>query len=302
MSDGCVEGASDDLHLLVARQPVEVHGVTRHTHRQLRVLLWVLDGIEQRVSVEDIDVEVVCHLPEVSVEECREVLLAGRLVLADGRGHEREGVADAVTAVGVVQLGHRVERCQRATRITAMHWVGARCERFSLLASVGCGSGGLAVDDVGGDGEDRQGGLRVAVRLVLTQTGDHSFRDPFGEFVDSVVIVAVLGELALYLEVRRDAPLVAHRRHLGISDRTQRVSHHRYASDAVGHEAVDIAVVEGHLEPFVEVFVVHVVDAVHGVGVHPHEPVEGLLELSLHLGEVQGTVLELLELRTHLLA
>src|SRR6185295_6965319 len=48
-----VEGAVDDVHLLLAAQPHEVHRVARDPDRERRVLLRVLDGVEQRVAVQD---------------------------------------------------------------------------------------------------------------------------------------------------------------------------------------------------------------------------------------------------------
>src|SRR5688572_29698483 len=54
-----VEGAIDDIHLLVAGQPREVHRIPRDTYCQIRVLLRVLDGVEERVTIEHVDVHVI---------------------------------------------------------------------------------------------------------------------------------------------------------------------------------------------------------------------------------------------------
>src|SRR6185436_3130153 len=44
-----VEGAIDDVHLLLAGEPDEIHGIARHADRQARILLGMIHGIEQRV-------------------------------------------------------------------------------------------------------------------------------------------------------------------------------------------------------------------------------------------------------------
>ena len=71
--------------------------------------------------------------------------------------------------------------------------------------------------------------------------------------------------------------------HLGVAYRRQAVRHHREAGDAERHRAEDVAVVQRHLEPLVEILVVHVVDAVHRMHVGAREPLHGRVELRHHL-------------------
>ena len=71
--------------------------------------------------------------------------------------------------------------------------------------------------------------------------------------------------------------------HLGVAYRRQAVRHHREAGDAERHRAEDVAVVQRHLEPLVEVLVVHVVDAVHRMHVGAREPLHRRVELRHHL-------------------
>src|SRR6185369_9893761 len=68
-----VEGAVDDVHLLLARQPHEVDRVARYPNRQARVLLGVVHRIDERVAVEDVDIHVVPGGAEEGVEHRREV-------------------------------------------------------------------------------------------------------------------------------------------------------------------------------------------------------------------------------------
>jgi hypothetical protein len=57
-SGRAVERAVDDVHLLLAAEPHEVHRVSRDADRQARILLGVLHRVEQRVAVQHVDVHV----------------------------------------------------------------------------------------------------------------------------------------------------------------------------------------------------------------------------------------------------
>src|SRR3954471_10314730 len=54
MVDLTMERPVDHVHLLLARQPHEVHGVPGYANRQARVVLRVLHGIEQRLAVQHV--------------------------------------------------------------------------------------------------------------------------------------------------------------------------------------------------------------------------------------------------------
>src|SRR5690554_3496956 len=56
--DRSVEGAREHVELLLAREAHEVHGVARDPDGQLRVLLGVLHGVQERLTVEHVDVHV----------------------------------------------------------------------------------------------------------------------------------------------------------------------------------------------------------------------------------------------------
>src|SRR5262245_1773002 len=51
-----MEGAFDDVHLLLAREAHEVHGVARDADRQARVLLRMLHRVHQRLPVQHVHV------------------------------------------------------------------------------------------------------------------------------------------------------------------------------------------------------------------------------------------------------
>ena len=73
--------------------------------------------------------------------------------------------------------------------------------------------------------------------------------------------------------------LVAHDADLSVLDRTQAVGDHRKAGDPERHRSQNVAIVKRHLQAFVEVLVVHVVDAVHRMHVGARQPLHRGVEL-----------------------
>src|SRR5262245_36965414 len=68
-----VERAIDDVHLLLLREPHEVHGVTRHANREARVFFGMLHRVHERLAVQHVDVHVEARRSEERVEHRREV-------------------------------------------------------------------------------------------------------------------------------------------------------------------------------------------------------------------------------------
>src|SRR5688572_28267289 len=64
-----MEGAVDHVHLLFARQPHEVDGVTRYADGQAWIFLGMLHGVEQRFAVQHVDVHVEPGAAEVGVHD-----------------------------------------------------------------------------------------------------------------------------------------------------------------------------------------------------------------------------------------
>src|SRR5690349_15546577 len=51
-----MERAADDIHLLRARQPHEIHGIAGHADGEIRKALRMLHRFHQRVAIEHVDV------------------------------------------------------------------------------------------------------------------------------------------------------------------------------------------------------------------------------------------------------
>ncbi len=114
------------------------------------------------------------------------------------------------------------------------------------------------------------------VLAELRHEPGHKFRR---DVIDPRIRVAVFREISLNTVVDGESGFVTDDMHLGIFYRGEAVGDDRQAGDAEGHGAQDIAVVERHLQPFIEILVVHVVDAVHRMHVGSREPLHGRVEL-----------------------
>ena len=64
-----MHGAADNFQLLLVGERGEVDGVTGNTDRQLRVLFRMIHRIEQGLSKNDIDIDVVTAVGEITVEQ-----------------------------------------------------------------------------------------------------------------------------------------------------------------------------------------------------------------------------------------
>ena len=112
-------------------------------------------------------------------------------------------------------------------------------------------------------------------------------QQPHADLIGTVVIVAVLGEVALHLIAGGQAGLVAHDLDLGVLDGAQGVDDVGEACNAGGKGAAHIGVDQGHLGFLVVVLVVHILDQVQHVDVQACQPVQHLDILGQDLVIVQ---------------
>ena len=180
-------------------------------------LLGVLHSVDELLLAEDVDVQVVCALVEVAVHDLHQILNALALAVAQSIGVDGLGVGDAVQSPVVGQLGHGVQRGQQAVLLCAVAGVGTGCERGEGRTAIGQSAGVLAVDHVGGDGQDGGGSLGVAVGVALLDHLKEGAQQPDADLVGTVVVVAVLREVALDLEAGGKTHLVAHGLDLGVT-------------------------------------------------------------------------------------
>ena len=103
--------------------------------------------------------------------------------------------------------------------------------------------------------------------------------------IDPVVVVAELRHriVAFVAIVDDQTGIVADHMDLAVFDRGKAVGNDRQTGDAERHGAQDIAIVQRHLQAFIEILVVHVVDAVHRMHVGAREPLHQMIELCEHI-------------------
>ena len=101
---------------------------------------------------------------------------------------------------------------------------------------------------------------------------------PHGDVVGAVVAVPVGRELPLGAVAGNQARVVAERPYRRVLDRGEGVGDDRQPGDAAGHRAQHGIVVQRHLQPFVGILVVHVMDDVERVDVGLGEPVHHRVE------------------------
>ena len=186
--------------------------------------------------------------------------------------------------------------------IAPVHGVGAGRKWLSLAAPVRCVAGRFAVDHIGRDCEHRLGVQCVAIGREFAQLVHEGADQPRGEIVDPIVVVAEQRELALGLIVGDEAGFVPFDLHLGIFDRREAVGDDGHAGDAERHGTHGSIIVQRHLNPLVGVFVMHVVDDVHGADICARQPVHDLLEPLDDIVEVQIISLDGLRRGRNLLA
>ena len=109
---------------------------------------------------------------------------------------------------------------------------------------------------------------------MLLHHVDEGLQQPLGDVVRTVVVVAVLRELALGLVVVNHAGFVADSGDLGILQRADGVNAVREASDTGREGALHMGIDQRHFSRFVVVLVVHVVDQVQHVDIQASQPVE----------------------------
>src|SRR3954469_20538241 len=107
--------------------------------------------------------------------------------------------------------------------VTSMHRIGAGPERLALAAAVRRVAGGLAVDDVGGNGQHALSVSGVAIGPMLADLLHEARHELRSDAVHPIVVVAKLGNCVSARSfddiVDGEAGFVANRTNLGVFDR-----------------------------------------------------------------------------------
>ena len=124
------------------------------------------------------------------------------------------------------------------------------------------------------------------------------------DLVDAIVVVAELRRCGVVdvLIVHDQSALIAHDPDFPVFHRGETVGDHRKAGDSERHRSQDVAVVKRHLQAFVEILVMHVVDAVHGMDVGLCQPFHGDVEFRHDIIVIEDIAGNGQALRRHLVA
>ena len=285
-----MEGAVNHIKLLLPGEFDEVDCIAADPDGELGVQLRVIHSVYQSFPVHYVYVHMVPVLPGIAVQQGYQVVLLVLLIFAQCIRDNGEGIGNAVLCVGVGNLGHGQHGGNAAVGIPAVHGICTGGKGLPRLSAVRGGAGFLAVNHVGGNGEDGHGGDGIPVGSPAGQALHKAIHHHGGQLVHSRIIVAELGVIPLNGKVRGDALFVPDGSYLGILDGGQAVHHHGKPGKAAGGGADDILVVEGHLQPLVAVFVVHEVDDVQGVDIELGEPFAHILKPAVHIVKLEGTI------------
>ncbi|MNN16221.1 hypothetical protein D3C81_1293550 [compost metagenome] len=97
---------------------------------------------------------------------------------------------------------------------------------------------------------------------------DHA-HEQFNQFdcnlIDTVVVITVAREFSLDLKINSNTVLVTNRFHFGIFNGTQGVSRNGKSCDTASHCAQNITVMQRHFNPFIAIFIMHIVNDVERI-------------------------------------
>ena len=168
-----------------------------------------------------------------------------------------------------------------------MHRVSPGSKGRARPSSVGSVARVLAVDHVRGYGQNGHCGNTFTVGVVTFDFVHKCLYEPNRKLVHPVVVVAVLGVVALYLEVGYYPLFVPYGVNVCVFDCRKRIRRARQPSDARCEKSSYRGIVQGHFQSFVAILVVHIVDKVQGVNVQSCKPVHHLLIFTFNIVEVK---------------
>ena len=108
-----------------------------------------------------------------------------------------------------------------------------------------------------------------------------------GDLICPVIIVSVFGEISFDLKINSDSLFIADRLYSGILNGGERVRHNGKSGDSSGEPAAYFLVMERHLQAFIAVFVMHVMDDVQSVHIDTCQPFHHVSVFFHHLVIIQ---------------
>ena len=159
-----------------------------------------------------------------------------------------------------------------------MHRISTGSKGFACFTSVGSATSFFAVHYVRGNCEYRLSRYSTAVGFVLANFVHEALHKFDGQTVCAIVIIAVFWIFSFDRVIYGQTLLVANHFNFSVFNRRERVRHHRQSGNSAGHCPVNIAIVQCHFQPFVAVFVVHVVNDIQRIDIRFCQPRHHFLE------------------------
>src|SRR5699024_8662279 len=208
---GSVACSRDNIQLLLTGQVDEFHRITGYTDGEVCILFFLrmLHSVDQFLCTEYVYVQVMCTLIEVSVQSVNQIVGTLSVIMSQRSRADGLGVGDSVQSLLIRQLRNRVQRCQKAVLLCAVGRVCTRCQRFACFSSIRQRTGSFTIYNVGCNGKDGSGRLRISVGMAFFQLAHESSQQPYCDLVCTVIIVSVSREVTLCLEINSHSVFIA---------------------------------------------------------------------------------------------
>ena len=89
-----MEGATDNLILLLARELVEVNGIARYTNGQIGVQFGIFHCVNQFLTIENVDIDVMCVAVKIATEDVNKIFDALLVRFSKRLGNDGKGVGN----------------------------------------------------------------------------------------------------------------------------------------------------------------------------------------------------------------
>ena len=156
--------------------------------------------------------------------------------------------------------------------VSVVHRVGSRRKGFPCLSSIRSGTSGFSVYHIGSNSQDGSGRDTAPVGVVAFYIGHKFMDDIVGNAVSAVVIIAVFWKVSFHFVVYDNTVFVPDGLYFCVFDGGKRICHYGEACDSRSEPAGDFFVVESHLDPFIAVFVMHIMNDIQGIYIDLRQP------------------------------
>lgn len=278
-----MECPGNNVELLFSGKGDELDGVAGNADSEVCVFRFVrmFHSVDQFFPAEDVDVQVMCSLIEVTVHNVNEVFRTFSFIVAQCARVHGLGIGNTVERPFIRHLGNGVERSEKAVRFSAVARVCARCERCPSFPAVRQHAREAAVYDVGRNRQDRRCRFGVAVRVSLFDVRNKFVQYPYTDIVGSVVVVAVFREVSFHFKAFSQPLFVADDFDLCVLNSRQGIDYMGETGNTRCERAAYVRVDERHFGSFIVVLVVHVMNRVEDVDINVCQPVEHELIFSM---------------------